>query len=52
MGDTWITDMSDFDYKEEEAHRVPGRAKKPAKYFASIILRTKSKYNSSITIYT
>ena len=40
MGDTWITDMSDFDYKEEEAHRVHRQAKKLAEYFASIILRT------------
>lgn len=40
MGYTWITDMSDFDYKEEEAHRVPRQAKKLVEYFASIIVRT------------
>ena len=23
MGDTWITDMSHFDYKDEEAEMIP-----------------------------
>jgi len=40
MGDTWITDMSHFDYNEEEAHRVPNRGKRLAEYLASIIERT------------
>lgn len=40
MGETWITDMSHFDYREEEAHRVPKQAKRLAEYFASIIERT------------
>ena len=37
MGDTWITDMSHFDYPEEEADRVPREAVRIATYFASIV---------------
>lgn len=33
MGDTWITDMSHFDYKDEEAHELPGEAIRLAEYF-------------------
>lgn len=40
MGDTWITDMSHFDYKDEEAHELPKEAKKLAEYFGSIIEAT------------
>ena len=37
MGDTWITDMSHFDYPEGEADRVPREAVRIATYFASIV---------------
>ena len=40
MGDTWITDMSHFDYNDEEAFRLPNQAKRLAEYFGSIIERT------------
>ena len=40
MGDTWITGMSHFDYKEEEAHELPGEAGRLAEYFGSIIEAT------------
>jgi hypothetical protein len=37
MGDTWIIDMSHFDYKNEEAQSLPKAARRLAEYFASII---------------
>lgn len=37
MGNTWVTDMSHFDYPEAEAHNVPRAAVRIATYFASII---------------
>ena len=37
MGDTWITNMSDFDYADEEAYRLPKEAIRLAEYFGSII---------------
>ena len=37
MGDTWIIDMSHYDYKGEEAQDLPKAARKLAEYFASII---------------
>jgi len=37
MGDTWIINMSHYDYKDEEAPDLPKEAKKLAEYFASII---------------
>jgi hypothetical protein len=37
VGNTWITDMSHFDYPEEEADRVPREAVRIATYFASIV---------------
>jgi len=37
MGDTWITDISDFDYTDEEAYRLPKEAIRLAEYFGSII---------------
>ncbi|KKK57892.1 hypothetical protein LCGC14_3049910 [marine sediment metagenome] len=37
MGDTWITNMSDFDYPDEEAYRLPKEAIRLAEYFGSII---------------
>ena len=40
MGDTWITDMSHFDFPDEKAHELPGQAIRLAEYFASIIEAT------------
>ena len=37
MGDTWITDISDFDYADEEAYRLPKEDIRLAEYFGSII---------------
>ena len=37
MGDTWITDMSHFDYPEEDADGVPREAVRIATYFASLV---------------
>ena len=40
MGDTWITDMTHYDYSEEEEHAIPNPAKRLAGYLASIIQGT------------
>jgi hypothetical protein len=40
MGDTWITDMSHFDFPDEKAHELPAQAKRLAEYFGSIIEAT------------
>lgn len=40
MGDTWITDMSHFDFPDEKAPNLPGQAIRLAEYFASIIAAT------------
>ena len=37
MGDTWIVDMSHFDYPEEEAYRFPRQALKLWAFFGSIV---------------
>ncbi len=37
MGDTWITDMSHFNYTDEEAYGLPKEAIRLAEYFGSII---------------
>jgi hypothetical protein len=37
MGDTWTKNMSQYDYKDEEAPDLPKAARKFAEYFASII---------------
>lgn len=43
MGDTWVVDITDFDYKNDEEHEMPARAKKMADYFGSIVLQTSDK---------
>lgn len=37
MGNTWITDMSHFDYPEEEAYTLPKQALKLWAFFGSIV---------------
>jgi len=37
MGNTWITDMSHFDYPEEETHTLPKQALKLWAFFGSIV---------------
>jgi len=37
MGDTWIINMSHYDYKDEEAPDLPNAARRLAEYFASIV---------------
>jgi hypothetical protein len=43
MGDTWITDMSHFDYRDEEVDRIPKSALKLWRYFGEIVAVTVTK---------
>jgi len=43
MGDTWITDMSHFDYRDDEVDRIPKSALKLWRYFGEIVAATVSK---------
>ena len=40
MGDTWITDMSHFDYRDDEVDRIPKSALKLWRYFGEIVAAT------------
>ena len=46
MSETWITDMSDFDYRDEEVHKFPAKALNLWTYFGSIIEGTVNKLSS------
>lgn len=37
MGDTWVIDMSHYDYSEEDAYKLPKSALKLWSYFGSIV---------------
>ena len=53
MADTWIVDMSLFDFPDDEADEVPGEARRLAEYFASIVeatLRGASPIDGSIDV--
>jgi hypothetical protein len=43
MGNTWVVDMSHFDYRDEEEHKFPAKTLKLWEYFGSIIAATLSK---------
>jgi hypothetical protein len=46
MGDTWITDMSHFDYRDEEVDSIPKSALKLWQYFGEIVAATVRKQPS------
>ncbi len=37
MGDTWIIDLSHYDWSDENSHEIPREAVRLAEYFASIV---------------
>ena len=43
MGNTWVVDMSHWDYPDDEAHRFPARTLKFWGYFGSIVEATVGK---------
>lgn len=46
MGDTWIVDMSHFDYRDEEAQGLPSRALRLSNYFGTIVRTTCARLGS------
>ena len=49
MGNTWIIDMSHFDYSDDEADNIPASALKFWRYFGAIIAATVGKPPSRLS---
>jgi hypothetical protein len=49
MGNTWITDMSHFDYRDDEIDRIPKGALKLGRYFGEIVAATVGKPPSQLS---
>ena len=43
MGDTWITDLSHFDYNDEDIYTLPKQAIRTADFFGAIVLKSINK---------
>ena len=50
MGNTWVVDMSHWDYRDDEAHKYPAKTLKFWGYFGSIVAATVAKSPSQLSI--
>jgi hypothetical protein len=50
MGNTWVVDMSHWDYSEDEAYKFPARTLKFWGYFGSIVAATLASLPPSLPL--